>query len=81
MRIVKFNGGAGAILCNGCRVIVREHLTKEEIEDETPVFCRKCQQETNNGLVAELADAPDSKSGVRKDVRVRVPPRPLERGS
>ena len=24
--------------------------------------------------VAELADAPDSKSGVRKDVRVRVPP-------
>jgi hypothetical protein len=27
------------------------------------------------GLVVELVDTPDSKSGVRKDVWVRVPPR------
>ena len=30
------------------------------------------------GFVAEQADAPDSKSGVRKDVRVRLPPELLQ---
>jgi hypothetical protein len=32
--------------------------------------------EQSSGRVAELVDTLDSKSGIRKDVRVRVPPRP-----
>lgn len=41
MPILKFNGGAGALLCNECRVIVREKLTKEEFERPYILFCEK----------------------------------------
>jgi hypothetical protein len=46
-RIKKFNNGNGAILCNGCRVIVKEgwnNITKEDWESEEPVFCEKCNE-------------------------------------
>ena len=41
MPILKFNGGAGALLCNECRVIVRERLTKEEFERPCILFCQE----------------------------------------
>jgi hypothetical protein len=42
--IVKFNGGAGAILCNGCKVIIKEHLAAEEWDAATKQenFCVYC---------------------------------------
>ena len=41
--ILKFNGGRGAILCNKCYVIIKEDLTKEEINGETDLlFCDEC---------------------------------------
>lgn len=41
--IIKFNGGRGAILCNQCGVIIKEDLTKEEIQGKTDIlFCHKC---------------------------------------
>lgn len=41
--IIKFNGGRGAILCNECSVIIKENLTKEEIQGKTDVlYCSKC---------------------------------------
>ena len=40
--IIKFNNGRGAILCNYCYVIIKEDLTKEEIEGGTDLlFCEK----------------------------------------
>jgi len=41
--IIKFNNGYGAILCNKCRVIIKENLTKAEFEGKTDlVWCDKC---------------------------------------
>lgn len=41
--IIKFNGGRGAILCNKCRVIIKEDLTKEEANGETNLLlCDEC---------------------------------------
>ncbi len=42
-RDVRFNGGRGAILCNLCRAIVKSNITREEINDTTPVFCKPCE--------------------------------------
>jgi hypothetical protein len=51
MRIKKFNGGEGAILCNGCRVIVKEgwgdkpsQISKADWESDEPVACNRCQR-------------------------------------
>lgn len=42
--VIKFNDGAGAILCNNCRVILKENLTKEEFEGKTDLLlCEGCQ--------------------------------------
>jgi len=41
--IIKFNGGRGAILCKSCSVIIKENLTKDEIEGKTDLlYCDKC---------------------------------------
>lgn len=41
--IVKFNNGVGAILCNKCRVIIKEGLTNEEWDGKTDLLlCRAC---------------------------------------
>ena len=64
MRLKKFNGGEGAILCNNCRVIVKEHwgdlpsqISKADWDSNEPIYCKKCKQngqenrkmEQNNG--------------------------------
>jgi hypothetical protein len=42
--IIKFNNGNGAILCNKCRTIIKENLTKEELEGKTDLLlCEKCK--------------------------------------
>jgi len=47
--IIKFNGGRGALLCNKCRVIIKEDLTKDELEGNTPLtHCTKCKPELYN---------------------------------
>lgn len=53
-RLKKFNGGLGAILCNKCRVIVKEGffpegtITKEDWASDEPVFCERCEKETDS---------------------------------
>ena len=43
--IIKFNGGAGAILCNKCSRIIKENLTKEEIDGKTDLmYCDICDR-------------------------------------
>jgi methyltransferase-like protein len=43
--IIKFNNGNGAILCNRCKVIIKENLTKEEVEGKTDLLlCKKCEE-------------------------------------
>lgn len=43
--IIKFNGGAGAILCHKCGRIIKENLTQEEIEGKTDLmYCDKCER-------------------------------------
>jgi hypothetical protein len=37
--IVKFNGGAGALLCNGCRVIIDYGFKHKDVEH----YCSKCE--------------------------------------
>jgi hypothetical protein len=37
--IIKFNGGRGALLCNRCRIIVREGTEHEDIEH----YCDECK--------------------------------------
>jgi hypothetical protein len=47
--IIKFNSGIGAILCNKCRVIVKENLTEKEISGRTNIlFCDKHYEEFIN---------------------------------
>lgn len=44
--IIKFNGGRGAILCNMCKVIIKENLTWTEFRGKTDLlFCAKCALE------------------------------------
>jgi hypothetical protein len=38
--IFKFNGGRGALLCNRCRVIVREGTEHEDVEH----YCDECKK-------------------------------------
>jgi len=41
--IIKFNGGRGAILCNGCSVIIKEDLSIDEVNGKTELLlCDKC---------------------------------------
>jgi ferredoxin len=49
--IVKWNGGRGALLCNRCRVIVREGAEHEDVEH----YCASCR-----GIVAAPEAFPDS---------------------
>ena len=54
-RILKFNNGAGAILCNGCRTILKEgfsddgtdpfNITKADRESNEPMYCNACSTE------------------------------------
>lgn len=39
--ITKFNSGIGAVLCNKCRVIVKENLTREYLDRPYILFCDK----------------------------------------
>jgi hypothetical protein len=48
MPIIKFNGGAGAMLCNECGVIIREGLTKSEFERPYRLFCEGHWSEYQN---------------------------------
>jgi hypothetical protein len=44
--IVKFNGGRGALLCNTCKIIIKENLTVEEFAGKTNLlFCHACALE------------------------------------
>ena len=43
--IIKFNSGAGAILCHKCGRIIKENLTKEEADGRTDLmYCEKCDR-------------------------------------
>lgn len=55
--IYKYNNGNGALLCNGCRIIIREgkDFTKKDRElmlqiirdGEAPAqYCKKCENKT-----------------------------------
>lgn len=62
--IVKFNGGRGALLCNQCRVIIKEDLTAEELRAQTPLLyctqypaCSKRKYEKHRYAVGD-GDAP-----------------------
>lgn len=41
--IVKFNGGTGALLCNGCRVILAYGLRHKDVEH----YCKDCETKSN----------------------------------
>lgn len=44
--IIKFNGGKGAILCNNCRRIIKENLTRDEFKGHVEnLFCLECATE------------------------------------
>ena len=41
--IIKLNSGAGAILCNKCRKIIKEYLTDDEFSGKTALlYCDSC---------------------------------------
>lgn len=56
--IFKFNGGLGALLCSGCRKIMRtaKDFSEEELKgirgeldyDLPPQYCETCKQKTND---------------------------------
>jgi hypothetical protein len=60
VRMKKFNSGKGAILCNNCRVIVKQGngITKEDWESTEPLYCVKCQLEERFANIG--GDVPDS---------------------
>lgn len=50
-RLKKFNGGKGAILCNGCLVIVKEgfgngrfNISAADWKSKEPLFCFTCEE-------------------------------------
>jgi hypothetical protein len=63
-RIIKFNSSIGAILCNGCRVIVMDgfenmkllphqvcttkRITDEDWKSDEPVYCDICKRKMKN---------------------------------
>ena len=43
--IIKFNSGVGAILCNECRIIIKEGLTPDEFKGNTNLlYCLSCER-------------------------------------
>lgn len=48
---LKFNGGAGAVLCEQCRVIVHSHFNniqwKALMDLDVPCYCKNCDEEKN----------------------------------
>ena len=47
--IIKFNNGNGAILCNNCRKIIKQNLSKEEFEGKTDLLiCDECWMKEYN---------------------------------
>ena len=41
--IVKFNSGSPVLICNDCRIIIKENLTEEEAKGNTDIiYCEKC---------------------------------------
>ena len=59
VRIKKFNGGAGALLCSNCRAIVKEgwadeinsdpkRIIKKDWESKKPLYCEECQEKMKN---------------------------------
>lgn len=48
---IRFNGGRGAVLCEQCRIIVEQNLTKlqwDVLENlDVPCYCQKCDKEKN----------------------------------
>lgn len=53
----KFNGGKGAVICNRCRVIIRENCgpTKPLGEGDSVDFCEDCKKAM---LACEKSDRP-----------------------
>lgn len=51
-RIIKFNGGRLAILCNSCRTIVKQGngIKEEDLNSKEPLFCIPCQVKRNTPL-------------------------------
>lgn len=50
--IIKFCNGLGAILCCKCRTIIKENLTKEEINGKTDIiYCEKCGREAIENFI------------------------------
>jgi hypothetical protein len=59
-RIKKFNGGAGAICCNKCSVIVKEgfaydetnpdpkRITDKDWKSNKPLYCEECEEKMKN---------------------------------
>jgi hypothetical protein len=43
--IIKFNSGKGAILCNKCFTIIKENISKLEMQKTQILFCAKCAKE------------------------------------
>ena len=43
--IIKYNNGYGAILCNKCRIIIKENLSHDEIQGKTDLlYCQTCER-------------------------------------
>lgn len=74
-RILKFNDGKGAILCSGCRKIIKTYPTQEEINDTEPMYCGKCQERQEIGEeIRELCrefheELKDIDTGLEKDTK------------
>jgi len=52
--IIKFNNGRGAILCNRCRTIIKEDLTKAETQGQTNLLlCDSCK---NKSLITKYQE-------------------------
>ena len=50
--IIKFDGDTGSILCNTCNVVIKEGLTKEEVNGRTYLlFCDEHWEEYKNSTM------------------------------
>ena len=53
--VLKFNGGAGAILCVECSIIIKQNLTEDEWNGKTNLlYCDSCLKKIRKKKIQTL---------------------------
>lgn len=64
----KFNGGHGAILCRKCGKIIKENISRHDLESTVEnLFCAECATEMLMNFFKINKNEPDETERIRED--------------